>query len=110
MKLVCQVARLFREVMPYEPMIDKITVILAGSEFTDQSSIFGIPDRVPHVMKNTITFFRLFKDVFTGPGTQTAQQHVWGLTLWRSGIALEYIGRVYSHDAMGSNPSASPPV
>jgi hypothetical protein len=33
-----------------------------------------------------------------------------GLALWRSGIAPESIGRVYGHDAMGSNPSASPGV
>ena len=32
------------------------------------------------------------------------------LAPWRSGIAPESIGGVYGHNAMGSNPSASPPV
>jgi len=32
------------------------------------------------------------------------------LAPWRSGIAPESIGGVYGHDAMGSNPSASPLV
>jgi hypothetical protein len=33
-----------------------------------------------------------------------------GLVPWRSGIAPESIGGVYGHNAMGSNPSASPLV
>lgn len=68
--------------MTYEPMIDEITGILAGSEFTDQSSILGIPGRVLDVMKNTITHFTLFKDPFAGPATRTAQLHVW----WHEGL------------------------
>jgi len=38
------------------------------------------------------------------------QMGVKGLAPWRSGIAPESIGGVYGHNAMGSNPSASPPV
>ena len=68
--------------MTYEPMIDEITGILAGSEFTDQSSILGIPGRVLDVMKNTITHFTLFKDPFAGPATRTAQLHIW----WHEGL------------------------
>jgi hypothetical protein len=63
-------------------MIDKITGILAGSEFTDQSSILSITGRVPGVMKNTITHFPLFKDPFAGPAKRTAQLHVW----WHEGL------------------------
>ena len=33
-----------------------------------------------------------------------------GLAPWRSGTAPESIGGVHGHNAMGSNPSASPPV
>jgi hypothetical protein len=31
-----------------------------------------------------------------------------GLAPWRSGITPESIGGVYGHNAMGSNPSATP--
>ena len=55
-------AKSVREVMTYEPMIEEITAIHEGSEFTNQSSILGIPDRVLDVMKNTIIYCTLFND------------------------------------------------
>jgi hypothetical protein len=88
--------------MTYKSMIDEITGILPGSEFTDQLSILSIPGRVLDVMKITITHFTLFKDPFAGPATRTAQLHVW----WHESLksisprnigmepTLQWLGRV----------------
>jgi hypothetical protein len=76
------VAKSLREVITYKPMSDEITESLPGSESTNQSSILGLPGRVLHVMKNTITDFTLFKDLFAGPATRTAQLQVW----WHAGL------------------------
>ena len=59
---------LIKKVMIYKSMIDEITEILAGGEFTDQLSILGIPGRIFDIMKNTIIHFTFFKDPFTGLG------------------------------------------
>jgi hypothetical protein len=75
-KLACQAAKLHSELMTYKPMIDDITGILVGSEFTDQLSIHGLSGRIPDVMKNTIIHTTLFKIPFPGLATPTAQQHV----------------------------------
>jgi hypothetical protein len=50
-------------------MINEITEIFAGSEFTDQLSMLGIPGRILDVMKNTIIHFKLFKNPVARPAT-----------------------------------------
>jgi hypothetical protein len=63
-------------------MIDKITGIPAGSDFIIESSILGIPGRILDVMTNSIIHITLFKDLFAGLATRTAQLHVW----WHEGL------------------------
>jgi len=69
-----------------------ITVVIGGKELGGGNLIYPITKFCPaqsDISRNAVTT---------------------GLAPWRSGIAPESIGGVYGHNAMGSNPSANPPV
>jgi hypothetical protein len=73
---------LLREIITFKSIFNKITAILTGSEFTDQSSILSIPDRILGIIKNTIIYFTLFNDPFAGLAAQIAQLYIW----WHKGL------------------------
>jgi len=60
------------------------------------------------ILPSRLFMIEVYTRLIVNSWRQTSRQE--GLAPWRSGIAPESIGGVYGHNAMGSNPNASPPV